>query len=106
MYSEKLQTLFDYVREVDTDPVKIAALVGCEKRVSDQSCHQACWRCEAADFFLTWRPLSTDPLGDAEWVPVLGKCGKSMGLPTDDVGALLMPSCRSPYCSAMVTARK
>jgi len=106
MHSKKLQTLFDHIRECETDPVKVAALVGCQKRVNTQANIQACWRCESADFFLTWRPLPSDPQGDSEWVPIVGKCGKFMGLPSDEDGGLLMPMFPSPYCTAMLEVSK
>jgi hypothetical protein len=103
MYSKKLSDLFDFVRQNEPDLVKVVALVGCQKRIESQSRHQACLRCEVADFFLTWRPLPTEAEGDDEWIPVIGRCGNHMGLPRDDDGSLVLPIVPSPYCSSMVT---
>ena len=102
MYSQKLRDQFAFIRQNESDQVKAVAIFGCEKRIAIQSERQACFRCEAADFFMTWRPLPEDPDGDNEWVPVLGRCGKSMALPSDEDGALLLPLCSCPYCTAMV----
>ncbi len=103
MYSQKLEELIRLVRETGRDPIQVAALVGLEKRLKLQASQQACFRCEEADFFLMWRPLPSQPEGDEEWVLAMGRCGKFMGLPSDEDGGLLLPIFPSPYCTAMVT---
>ena len=103
MYSQKLAESIQSMRERVRDPIRLAGLVGLEKRLKFQAVHQACFQCEEADFLLTWRPLPNEPEGDEEWVPCMGRCGKFMALPRDEDGGLVLPIFPSPFCTAMVT---
>ena len=102
MYSQKLAELVQVMKEEIRDPVQVAALVGLDKRLKFQAVQQACYRCEQAEFLLTWRPLPSQPEGDKEWDLVLGRCGKFMGLPSHEDGSLMLPIFPTPFCTAMV----
>jgi hypothetical protein len=104
MYSKKLKMLIQHVNDTDLGRVHRAALVGLQMRLKRDAENQACLRCEDADFFLQWRPLDSAQEGDAEWVPVLGRCGKFMGLASNPDAGLFMPVAPFPHCTAMTTA--
>jgi hypothetical protein len=101
MHSKKLSQFIQTAESSGIDPVRKAALVGLKLRLQIDSTQQACLRCDDADFFFTWQPLPDMPDGEAEWVPVLGRCGRLMSLSSNPQGGFFMPAFSSPLCTAM-----
>lgn len=107
MYSKKLTQLMENARESAPTEIHRIAIKSLQMRVDGTAKNQACFRCEDADWFLTWQPLPGQPTGsDDEWLLVLGRCAKFMNLASLPDGGLSMPNAPFPFCSSMTNSKE
>jgi hypothetical protein len=102
MYSNKLTQLIQAATASPPTEVHRAALKSLTIRLNADVKNCACFRCEEADWLMTWQPLPEAPDGDCEWLLVLGRCGKYINLSGRPDGGLAMPTEPFPFCSAMI----
>lgn len=100
MISQRLQDTISLINCTEPSMARRAALGTLVESLKTRAPHIACLQCSEADFFLCWQvPPDSSSGSDKEWVPVLGRCGKLMNLPSLPNGGLSVSNL--PYCTAM-----